>query len=198
MKKPKLRNLLIVLLAISIVFNFYFYIKYNDTIRHKRQQNDSAIWSISVSGNNLANRLESILNYTQQIEVENNDEMHTILTDLWRVVLGENRSNRFDLGGISSPILGKSEPKWNLLQFSLFRICDLLDRLNIKFLEQGTYELTVEEIDQLKAVVEVYRKLYEEVESDSINPVLVIDELTEQMMMIDPNYALVLDRLEQK
>lgn len=185
------------MLAISLVINFYFYTKYRDTVSQKRQQNDSMLWSIAVSGNNLANRLEHFLSSTQQSEVENNEELHAQLTDLWRIVLGESRNNRFDLARITSPVLGKSETKWELLQLGLLRTCDLLDWLNIKFLEQGTYDLTAEEIEQLEAVIKVYQKIHEEIKSESDHPELVIDELTEQLIIIDSNYADLLARLEQ-
>jgi len=179
------------------MFNFKFCIENKHDLNQKRELNVRDLKTISDIGENLSTRLDQFLNYRNGIEVQDQKELHLLLTDSWRVVLGESINIRDYLARISPYHMKSLESKWSLLQFSLFRTNDFLRHLNIKFLEQGSYDLTDEEIDQLRAVVEVYRKIYEEVESESISPVLVIDELTEQMMMIDPNYALVLERLEQ-
>ena len=190
-------RLLIVLLAISIMFNFMFYIEHKHEINQKREHNERDLETISTIGENLATRLDQFLNDMNGSEDHDQEELHLLLTDSWRVVLGESVNTRDYLARISPHHMESLESKWSLLQLSLFRTSDFLRHLNTKFLEQGTYDITDEEIEQLKAVVEVYRKIYEEVESESVNPVLVIDELTEPMMLIDPSYALVLDRLEQ-
>lgn len=192
-KKPNIRNILLLLLVISMIYNFSMYIKYNHFIDQLQRQNQSSLWSISVSGENLAERLEEFLNHSHESD---NEEIQEILYNSWRVVQGESRSNHFDLGRMNPYYMKDSASKWSLLQYSLIRIDELLYGLNIDFLEQGSYSINNEETEQLKAVISVYRKIYEEVKSESDHPELVIDALTEEMKIIDLYYSQTLERVE--
>jgi hypothetical protein len=192
-KKPKIRNLLLLLLVISITYNFYMHHKYNQNIHQKQSQNQTDLWAISVSGENLAERLEDFLNYSHGVD---NEEVQGQLVNSWRIVLGESRSILFSLGRVDPQYMEELEPKWSLLQYSLLRIDDFLHSLNIKFLEQSSYSINNEETEKLKSIVTVYRKIHAEVKNESDNPELVIDSLTEQMMIIDNNYSATLERIE--
>ncbi len=72
-------------------------------------------------------------------------------------------------------------------------ICSmLLNALTMKFLEQGSYTVTTEEFKQLQAVITIYKKIHEEEEKASKHPELIIDELTEPILLIDPYYSSIL------
>lgn len=89
--------------------------------------------------------------------------------------------------------MGELAPKWSLLQYSLFRVDVLLDVLTMKFLEQGSYVVDAEEMEKLQAAVTIYKTIHEEMEKKSDHPELVIDELKELMLLIDPNYKHALE-----
>ncbi|MFF2890053.1 hypothetical protein [Paenibacillus sp. NPDC057967] len=116
-----------------------------------------------------------------------------MLFDSWRVVAGEQRSIQLHLVSIQPRYMGELEPKWSLLQYSLFRVDMLLHALTMKFLEQDSYAVDAEELGKLQAVVTIYKKIHEEVEKASDHPELVIDELTELMLLIDPHYSSILE-----
>jgi hypothetical protein len=92
--------------------------------------------------------------------------------------------------------MGDLESKWDLLQFSLLRIDSLLLSLNSSFLEKGSYSISKEEREKLKAVIAIYRNIHEAVESETEHPVLVMDSLTEQMTIIYDRYADILEQLK--
>ncbi|RIX59223.1 hypothetical protein D3P08_03445 [Paenibacillus nanensis] len=193
MKKPKIKSLLLLLLVIAIASNLYMHHKFNHFIHQKQSQNQTDLWSISVSGENLAKRLEDFLQHSHEAD---NEEVKEILDNSWRVVLGESQSIRFYLGRVSPQDMEELAPRWSLLQYSLLRIDDFLHGLNFNFLEQRSYSINNEEVEKLKAVVTTYKKIHEAVKNKSEHPELVIDSLTDQMMIIDHHYASILETLE--
>lgn len=92
----------------------------------------------------------------------------------------------------------EQKSEWELLQYSLLRIDGFLNSLNNKFLEQGSYALNKEEIEQLKAVSTIYKRIYEEVKKESDNPALIIDSLSKEMMIIDPYYSGTLEMINKE
>lgn len=193
MKKLNIKSFLILFLVISIAYSFYMHQKYNQFIHQSQSKNQTSLWIISVSGENLAERLDDFLQHSLAVDDE---EVKGILDNSWRIVLGESRQIRLHLGVMSPQYMGELEPQWGLLQYSLLRIDDLLQGLTINFLEQGSYSLNNEEIEKLKAVATIYKKIHEAVKNESNNPELVIDSLTEQMMIIDHHYSETLERIE--
>lgn len=97
------------------------------------------------------------------------------------------------LVSIQPQYMEELESKWSLLQYSLLRVDKMLHALTMKFLKQGSYAINAEEMEKLQAAVTIYKRIHEEVESESDHPELVIDELTELMHLIDPNYSYALE-----
>lgn len=131
--------------------------------------------------------------FIRHSESEHTGDVREIGFDSWRVVVGEQRSISLHLVSIQPHYMGELEPKWSLLQYSLFRVDMLLHALTMKFLEQGSYAINAEELEKLQAAVTIYKRIHEEVEKESDHPELVINELTELMLLIDPNYLSVLE-----
>lgn len=193
MNKPIIRNLLLTLLVLSIGFNLYMHQIYNNHIHQKQRQNRTDLWAISSSGGNLADRLEQFLVHSQGT---NNEEMQKTVADSWRIVLGESQETHLYLGRLSPHYMKELKPQWSLLQHSLLRINHFLLNLNHNFLAQGSYSISNEEAEKLNAIVTIYKKLHEEVAKKSKKPELVIDSLTEQMMIIDPHYSRILETVK--
>lgn len=191
MQNIKKKNLLILVLVISLIFNFYSYYNHYFYINQHQRQNQSDLWTISVFGNNLAERLEEFLSYSHESDKKE-------LFNSWRIVTGENHSIHFFLGRISPHSMKEQKSEWELLQYSLLRVNDFLNTLNNKFLEQGSYALNKEEKEQLKAVSTIYKRIYEEVKKESDNPALVIDSLSKEMMIIDPYYSDTLEMINKE
>lgn len=89
----------------------------------------------------------------------------------------------------------KFKTEWDLLKYSLLRVNDELVYMNLALLERGNFSLNQDEKEKLKAIATVYQIISDQVKEESTSPVLVIHELTEQMMTIDYNYSIVLERL---
>lgn len=191
MQKIKKKNLLILILVISLMFNFYSYYNHYFYINQQQSQNQSDLSTISVIGKNLAERLEEFLSYSHESDKKE-------LFNAWRIVIGENHSIHFTLAGISPHSMKEQKSEWELLQYSLLRIDGFLNSLNNKFLEQGSYALNKEEIEQLKAVSTIYKRIYEEVKKESDNPALIIDSLSKEMMIIDPYYSGTLEMINKE
>ena len=192
--KPKMRNLLVLLLVASITYNFYMFYDNKHSIKQEQRRNQSGLGFISVLGKNIAGRLEEFLDHSHGVE---NEESREIMYNSWRIVQGESRSVSTELSIMSPRYMGELEPKWSLLQYSLIRIDQFIYVLNLKFLEQRSYSINDEETEKLKAVITVYTKINEEVNKENYNSVLVIDSLTEQMKIIDEYYAMTLERVNQ-
>ena len=190
--KPKLKNLLALLLIVSIAANLYLLFIKQDFDHQMLNQNQSHLRSISVYAENLVDNAETFILHSKSEQTENVREM---LFDSWRVVVGEQRSISHHLVSIQPRYMGELEPKWSLIQYSLFRVDMLLHSLTLKFLEQGSYTVDAEELKKLKAAVTIFKKIYEAVERASDHPELVIDELTELMLLIDPHYSFALKNL---
>lgn len=191
MQKIKKKNLLILVLVISLILNFYLYHKHYFYINQQQSQNQTNLWAISVSGKNLAERLEEFLGYSHESDQKE-------LFNSWRVVIGENHSIHFILAGMSPQSMDEQKSKWELLQYSLLRVDGFLNSLSNKFLEQGSYAINKEEKEQLKAVSTIYSKIYEEVKNESDKPAHVIDSLSKEMMIIDPYYSSTLEMINKK
>lgn len=191
-KKPKLKYLLVPLLVVSLAGNLYLlFIKQDFNHQMQNQnQNQRHLRSISVYGENLVKNAET---FVRHAESEQTGDVRQMLFDSWRVVVGEQRSIQLHLVSIQPRYMGELEPKWSLLQYSLFRIDMMLHALTMKFLEQDSYVVDAEELEKLQAVVTIYKKIHEEVEKASDHPELVIDELTEPMLLIDPHYSSILE-----
>jgi len=189
-KKPKSKYLLVPLLVASLAANLYLLFIKQDVDHQMQNQNQSHLRSISVYGENLIENAEIFIRHS---ESEQTGDIREMLFDSWRVVAGEQRSIQLHLVSIQPRYMGELEPKWNLLQYSLFRVDMLLQALTMKFLEQGSYAVDAKELEKLQAVVTIYKKIHEEVEKASDHPELVIDELTELMLLIDPHYSSVLE-----
>lgn len=130
------------------------------------------------------------------ILISNEDKSEDVLQNQyhhWRIVNGEQRSINLQLANVQPHYMGKQKPIWSLLQYCLFRVDSVLDGLSLKFLEQGSYTLTTEEMEKLQAVITIYKKIHEKVELRTEQPVLVVYELTDLMFLIDPNYSYVMD-----
>lgn len=191
-KKRTIKNLVLLVLIMSVTYNFYMYLKYNNTMHQKQSQNQTDLKTISANGNNLAERLEDFLDNSDRVDSE---EIQGVLFNSWRIVISESQSIHFFLGRVSPQDMKQFDRKWSLLQYSLIRIDEFLLGLNIKFLDQGNYSVNNEETEKIKAVVTIYRKIHEEINNKSDNPVLVIDALTEQMKIIDQYYPATLETI---
>lgn len=189
-KKPKLKYLLVPLLVVSLAANLYLLFIKQDVDHQMQNQNQSHLRSISVYGENLVENAEIFIRHS---ESEQTGDIREMLFDSWRVVAGEQRNIQLHLVSIQPRYMGELEPKWNLLQYSLFRVDMLLQALTMKFLEQGSYAVDAKELEKFQAAVTIYKKIHEEVEKASDHPELVIDELTELMLLIDPHYSSVLE-----
>ena len=202
MKERNLRILLIFLLLISVLINISYYMEDKHAVSQKRWHSEQDLEFIALVGNNLANHLENFLNYSIEAvtdqDIESNEERHLLQTDMWRVAHGESNNISYYLARLSPHLMKDLRPKWSLLIHSLHRVNGILSGLNTDFLAQRSYDISDEKAEQLDAIIMVYRKLYETVESGAPYPVLVIDELTEQMMIIDQNYAEIVERVEPK
>ncbi|MCR8658793.1 hypothetical protein [Paenibacillus endoradicis] len=192
--KPKMRNLLVLLLVLSITYNFYMLYDNKHSIKQEQRRNQSGLGFISILGKNIAGRLEEFLDHSHEV---GNEEAREILFNSWRIVQGESRSISTELTIMSPRYMGDLAPKWSLLQYSLIRIDQFLYGLDLKFLEQRSYSINDEETEKLKAVITVYTKINEEVNKETENSVLVIDSLTEQMKIIDEYYATTLESINQ-
>src|SRR5690606_8738935 len=95
----------------------------------------------------------------------------------------------------SPQYMGKMEPQWSLLQYSLLRVDEFIYGLTIKFMEQGSHSINHEETEKLKAVATVYKEIREEVKKQSDHPELIINSLIEQMKIIDDHYSTSLERI---
>jgi len=103
--------------------------------------------------------------------------------------LGESNNIGFHLGRMSPHNMDNMEPMWSLLQYSLLRVNALLLAINFDFLERGSYSLSMEEKEKLEAVVAIYRSIRKDVDDyDDPQLELIMESLTEHMIMIDPHY----------
>lgn len=188
--KSKLKRLLIPLLIVSLVANLYLLFIKLDFEHQNRSHNQSQVRHISTYGENLVEHAEEFIRLS---ESENTEEARQLRFDSWRIVEGEQRSIRLHLVSIQPHYMGELESKWSLLQYSLLRVDNMLHALTMKFLKQGSYAINAEELEKLQAAVAIYKRIHEEVEKGSNHPVLVIDELTELMHLIDPSYSYALE-----
>jgi hypothetical protein len=153
------------------------------------KQNQNHLRSISIYAENLVEKAETFI---QHSESEQSEVGREILFNSWRIVVGEQRSISHHIVNIQPHYMGDMEAKWSMLQYSLFRVDMLLNALTMKFLEQGSYAVSTEEFVQLQAVIMIYNKIHEEAEKASKHPELIIDELTEPILLIDPYYSSIL------
>lgn len=193
MSRLKMKKVLVIGLVISVIVNVYLLIKTNDNLNSRQNQNQSSIWAISVSGENLAKNLKEFLNYSQEAEPM---EVQAKLFNSWRIVQGESRNIHYYLGAMNPQYMKEHQNKWSLLQYSLLKVDSFLHDLNMKFLDKGIYSMNNKEFLKLKTVTSVYEKIHEEVKKDSVHPELVIDLLTEEMLILDDYYPETLKKLE--
>lgn len=193
-KSSIMMKCMIVLFVISVLGNLYMSLSIYDTSRHLNKQNNDHLSNITFYSENLNAQLERFLEQSSYI---NDEENKDILYDLWRIVEGERGSIRdHSISIIHYNAEKELRTEWSLMQYSLIRVDAFLKRLTLKFLKQGNYVINGEEEEQLRAVIDIFSKLQESVQ-DNEKPVLIIDSLTEPMMLIDPNYITTLERLDK-
>ncbi|WP_053375302.1 hypothetical protein [Paenibacillus sp. FJAT-27812] len=180
-----------ILLVISMGYNLFMHQKYKNVIIHDQENGEARLGLISDYGINLADNLEQFIKHASGSE---DNETKSKLDSFWRIVLGDNKSIILSIGPTSPLFLEDRAPKWGLLSYSFFRIDGVITNLNLLFLEKGSYALTDEDKEKLEAVISVFRKIHNEMDKAKY-PELIIDSLTEEMMIIDPLYGKTLERI---
>ncbi|WP_340872597.1 hypothetical protein [Paenibacillus sp. PL2-23] len=187
--------ILMLLLVISIAANGYLLFDKQFNKRQIQEQNRTQLWSIAVSGDNIANHAETFLLHAGR---ERDAAAQEQLKESWRIMTGELSSIQFHLGTWRVHDMEEHSRQWSLLQVSLLRVGNALNGMTTKFLEQGYISLNDKEADQIQAAAEIYRRMAQEVQSEAAHPELVIEELTEPMLLLDPSYSYILDRYRKK
>jgi hypothetical protein len=180
-----------ILVVVSMAYNLIMHQKYKHFIIENQENSESKLAIISDYGKNLADNLEQFITYTSG---EENHETKSKLDSTWRIVFGESKNIILSTGLTFPPFMEERAPNWGLLNYSFFRIDGLLTNLNFIFLEKGSYFLTDEDKKKVEAVISVFRTIHNDMDKAKY-PELIIDSLTEEMMIIDPLYSTTLERI---
>lgn len=103
--KKTIFRILVLLVGCYIVYSIFMQLEYRNLITRSVENNASYLSAISVTGNNLANRLEAFIQLP--IEQEEQSEVKSELYDNWRIVHGESKSIFSYLISISIRHLGE-------------------------------------------------------------------------------------------
>ena len=195
-----------VILLISLFFNFYqSHIDLEDVPVNSAP---GAMFSIKYSGNNISQRIDTLLNKIEEMNLDENssnltEEDYDELNNLWRIIAGESHSMGFYIGNLPNrhPELSESmENKLNDLQYILLELNKTIDIYKSRSIEQSDeefYSFEKEDIERLEAISVAFKKIYQGVDANSaeleIKPDL-IDSLTEPMMIVDDNYSEFIER----
>ncbi|RXJ04454.1 hypothetical protein DS745_03460 [Anaerobacillus alkaliphilus] len=194
--KKYLNRFLILLIGVFIIYSIYIHLEYRHYINQSIDRNYDSLWSISVKGSNLANRLEEFVHLP--IEKEEISEVKSELYNNWRIVNGESRSIHSDLFAMSPIHMGDASSDWGLLQYSLFRVDIFISGMTNKFLENHSYAMSSEEKEKMEAVITVFRTISEEKENELGDIEDILQSIKEPMLIIDDNYSNILVRTGRK
>jgi hypothetical protein len=189
--KKYLNRFLILLIGVFVIYSIYVHLEYRHYVNQSIDRNYDNLSVISVTGNNMANRLEEFVHLT--IEQEVNSKVKSELYNNWRIVNGESRSIHSYLFAISTLHMGDEASDWDLLQYSLFRVDEFIYGMTNKFLEHHSYDISREEKEKLEAVIAVFRTINEEKDKELVDIEIILQSIKEPMLIIDHNY---LDTLE--
>ncbi|WP_020615488.1 hypothetical protein [Paenibacillus daejeonensis] len=185
-------KILIFLLVVLLTYNLSAVSQRNNQTENMQKRNHTGLLGVATGGNNIAKYLQKILQPEPNVPFEE-------LTDSWRIIMGQSQSNSYHWARFDPHVMGDLSNRWHLWQAGLSRIEGLFLELNTSFLQQGSYDLNVEQRMKLEAVVAIYSSLFQAFEEDREHPELVIDELHPQMTIIDPDsYPRMLEMLDDQ
>lgn len=193
LSKKNIVIFLILFVGVFIIYSIYIHIEYRHYISQSLDRNYQYLSSISVIGDNLANRLEKFVQLP--IEKEEISEVKRELYDNWRIVNGENKSIFFYLSVISTLHTGDEASDWSLLQYSLFRVDTFIYGMTNKFLEHNSYAISSEENEKMLAVITIYKTIRAQTENKSADLEIILQSIKEPMLVIDEYYPSILEQM---
>jgi hypothetical protein len=190
--KKYLNRFLILIIGVFVIYSIYVHIEFRHYVNQSINRNYDNLSIISVTGNNLARRLEEFVHLT--IEKEENSKVKSELYDKWRIVNGESRSIHSYLFAISTLHMGDEASDWDLLQYSLFRVDEFIYGMTNKFLENHSYAISSKEKVKMEAIIAVYSTISEQLEDKELVDIeIILQYIKEPMLIIDDNYSRTLE-----
>lgn len=191
--KKNITRFLVLFIGVFIIYSIYIHLEYRQYINQSLDRNYQQLSLISVTGDNLANKLKEFV--LLSIEQEEISDLKRELYNNWRIVNGESKSIFSYISAISTLHMGDEASDWSLLQYSLFRVDGFIYEMTNKFLEHHSYAISSEENEKMEAVITIYRTIGAEAENESVDLETILQSIKEPMLVIDDNYSGTLERI---
>lgn len=193
LSKKNIVIFLILFVGVFIIYSIYIHIEYRHYISQSLDRNYQNLSTISVTGDNLANRLEKFVHLP--IEQEEISEIKKELYNNWRIVNGESKSIYSYLSTISTLHMGDEASDWSLQLYSLYRVDSFIYGMTNKFLEHSSYAISGEENEKMLAVITIYKTIRAETDNKSVDLKNILQSIKDPMLVIDENYPSILERM---
>lgn len=193
LSKKNIVIFLILFVGVFIIYSIYIHIEYRHYISQSLDRNYQNLSTISVTGDNLANRLEKFVHLP--IEQEEISEIKKELYNNWRIVNGESKSIYSYLSTISTLHMGDEASDWSLQLYSLYRVDSFIYGMTNKFLEHSSYAISGEENEKMLAVITIYKTIRAQTENKSADLEIILQSIKEPMLVIDEYYPSILEQM---